>query len=144
MAFKINAPFHLEKNHQNGRDNRNEKSTKKPEITAKVGTKGREQQYKDANYAPDHTTHRKKAKTVASSSKGADIKVEAEKPKVSSAKPTKKEAPKSKSVKRKTARLEKTREKGKQALEDGNTSKAMRLKRRERRLKRRIAKKSKK
>ena len=38
----------------------------------------------------------------------------------------------------------KTREKGKQALEDGNTSKAMRLKRRERRLKRRIAKKSNK
>jgi len=79
--------------------------------------------------------------------KAASIKsVEVSSPKVelSSAKPTKKEAPKSKSVQRKADRVEKTREKGKQALEDGNTSKAMRLKRRERRLKRRIAKKSKK
>ncbi len=88
---------------------------------------------------------RTKAEAITVESKGvADIKVEAEKPKLSSAKPTVKAAPKSKSVKRKTARLEKTREKGKQALEDGNTSKAMRLKRRERRLERRIAKKSKK
>ena len=63
---------------------------------------------------------------------------------MSSAKPTKKEAPKSKGVKKKEARISKTREKGKQALEDGNTSKAMRLKRRERRLKKRLAKKSKK
>ena len=87
---------------------------------------------------------RTKVESVAVESKGvADASV-AEKPKVSSAKPTKKEAPKSKSVKRKTARLAKTREKGKKALEDGNTSKAMRLKRRERRLKKRIAKKSKK
>jgi hypothetical protein len=88
---------------------------------------------------------RTKAETTTVDSKGvADVSVKVEKPKVSSAKPTKKEAPKSKSVKRKTARLAKTREKGKQALEDGNTSKAMRLKRRERRLKKRIAKKSKK
>ena len=138
MAFKINAPFQAA-----GEPNSIE-SNKKPEITGKIGSDLRRQQYKDANYAPDHTTTKKKAKTVASNSKGADTKVEVEKPKVSSAKPTKKEAPKSKSVKRKTARLAKTREKGKQALEDGNTSKAMRLKRRERKLKKRIAKKSKK
>lgn len=141
MAFKINAPFKAVG------DPNSIESNKEPETTGKIGSDLRRQQYKDKNYAPDHTTHRKKAKTVASSSKGADIKVtkvKAEKPKVSSAKPTKKEAPKSKSVKRKTARIAKTREKGKQALEDGNTSKAMRLKRRERRLKKRIAKKSNK
>ena len=138
MAFKINAPFQAA-----GEPNSIE-SNKEPKITAGIGTKKRAQQYEDAGYAPDHTTHRKKAKTVASSSKGADIKVKAEKPKVSSAKPTKKEAPKSKCVKKKEARISKTREKGKQALEDGNTSKAMRLKRRERRLKKRLAKKSKK
>ena len=81
MAFKINAPFHLEKNHHSGRDNRTEESNKKPEITGKIGSDLRRQQYKDANYAPDHTTTKKKVKTVASNSKGVDTKVEAEKPK---------------------------------------------------------------
>ena len=55
---------------------------------------------------------------------------------VSSNKPTKSQL-------RKADRVEKTREKGAKALESGNKSKALRLKRREQRLKKRIAKRSK-
>ena len=56
--------------------------------------------------------------------------------KPSSAKPTKSQL-------RKADRVEKTREKGAEALKSGNKSKALRLKRREQRLKKRIAKRSK-
>ena len=56
--------------------------------------------------------------------------------KPSSNKPTKSQL-------RKADRVEKTREKGAKALESGNKSKALRLKRREQRLKKRIAKRSK-
>jgi len=65
---------------------------------------------------------------------GPDTTISTKKP--SSAKPTKSQL-------RKADRVEKTREKGAKALESGNKSKAMRLKRREQRLKKRIAKRSK-
>lgn len=57
------------------------------------------------------------------------------------AKPTKKQVRKAKSVERKTARAEKTRRKGIEALESGNLAKARRLKRRETRINKRIEKK---
>ena len=151
MAFKINAPFHREKNHQDGRDNRNEKSKQKSQVTidgeAGYDADDKARKNKTGIYAPKQKKTREKAKTVASNSKGADIKVtkvKAEKPKVSSAKPTVKAAAKSKSVKKKEARISKTRDKGAKAAESGNISKARRLQARERRLKKRLAKKSKK
>ena len=140
MAFKINAPFKAV-----GNPNSIE-SNKEPEITAGIGTKKRVEQYKDANYAPDHTTHRKKAKTVASSSKGADIKVtkvKAEKPKVSSAKPTKKVEPTKKQA-RKTKSINKKLDKAKAARDAGNIKKAERKERAAKRKADRVARKSKK
>ena len=47
MAFKISSPFPM-----NGKP----ATTGKPEITGKIGSDLRRQQYKDANYAPDQTT----------------------------------------------------------------------------------------
>ena len=137
MAFKINAPFKALG------DPSSIESNKKPEITGKIGSDLRRQQYKDANYAPDHTTHRKKAKTVASSSKGADIKVEAEKPKVSSAKPTKKVEPTKKQA-RKTKSINKKLDKAKAARDAGNIKKAERKERAAKRKAARVARKSNK
>ena len=140
MAFKINAPFKALG------DPSSIESNKKPEITGKIGSDLRRQQYKDKNYAPDHTTHRKKAKTVASSSKGADIKVtkvKAEKPKVSSAKPTKKVEPTKKQA-RKTKSINKKLDKAKAARDAGNIKKAERKERAAKRKADRVARKSKK
>ena len=137
MAFKINAPFKALG------DPSSIESNKKPEITGKIGSDLRRQQYKDKNYAPDHTTHRKKAKTVASSSKGADIKVEAEKPKASSAKPTKKVEPTKKQA-RKTKSINKKLDKAKAARDAGNIKKAERKERAAKRKADRVARKSKK
>ena len=154
MAFKINAPFHLEKNHHSGRDNRTEESNKKPGGKAtgsmkdyKIGSAERYNEYEARGWKQDDTTKggepRKKAKTVASNSKGADIKVEAEKPKVSLAKPTKKVEPTKKQA-RKTKSINKKLDKAKAARDAGNIKKAERKERAAKRKAARVARKSNK
>ena len=155
MAFKLSSPFSM---------TTGSGSDKKPKITGKIGSDLRRQQYKDANYAPDHTTTKKKAKTVAVEAKKVKSTIEA--PKASdvsvSKKPTGKVAPKTsreaKKEDRKNARKAKRNarldkkiarqtKKGKEAgdgAEKGINSKALAKRRRVDKLKARKAKNNKK
>ena len=111
---------------------------KKSKITGKIGSDLRRQQYKDAGYAMDDTTKKKKVKAVKPM-KAAGIKDVKERKvaKTATSEPAEKKAPKlaarrvsepKKEVKK--TRSQKIRAKGEAALASGNKKKALRLRRR--------------
>ena len=113
MAFKLSSPFHLEKNHPDGRSNRNEELKQKSQVTidgeAGYDADDKARKNKTGIYAPKQKKTRKKVSAIKTP-KAAKINVGNKKaiaekdvldstPKISTKKPTGKAAPKDNSRK---------------------------------------------